>query len=244
MTRFGRPIVGKIRTRFEMPRATGGCQVSHSAGRQIFNAAYRFYWYIEYFLRPRERGSVSSLRNAIEFSCCRFRDRRALSRCRATVLQTASCISSSRNGRVRCSEHRETESGRFNPPNIRQRTIPRDVKKFWDNCSPVFSGGGGAERGHEGLVKIDVVYVMSKINARPLRPGQQWPIFVVTYPHRLPSFGLSPREAIILNSGPAASHGMSWRPPVPSLFRFCLKGKRDMTRRNDGDGGRNVVQST
>jgi len=55
MTRFGRPIVGKIRTRFEMPRATGGCQVSHSAGRQIFDVAYRFYWYIEYFLRSRER---------------------------------------------------------------------------------------------------------------------------------------------------------------------------------------------
>lgn len=72
MTRFGRPIVGKIRTRFEMPRATGGCQVSHSAGRQIFDAAYRFYWYIEYFLRPRERASVSSLYSAIDFSCARF----------------------------------------------------------------------------------------------------------------------------------------------------------------------------
>lgn len=68
MMRFGRPIVGKIRTRFEMPRATGGCQVSHSAGRQIFDAAYRFYWYIEYFLRARER-VAAPLYNAIEFSC-------------------------------------------------------------------------------------------------------------------------------------------------------------------------------
>jgi len=55
MTRSGRPVVGKIRTRVSKCRATGGCQVSHSAGRQIFGPAYRFYWYIEHFLRPRAR---------------------------------------------------------------------------------------------------------------------------------------------------------------------------------------------
>lgn len=84
----------------------------------------------------------------------------------------------------------------------------------------------GIKRGHEGIVKIDVVYVMSKINARPLRPDQQWPIFVVTYPHRPPSFGLSPREAIILNSGPAASHGMSWRSPFPPPLPVLSKRKK------------------
>jgi len=41
-----------------------------------------------------------------------------------------------------------------------------------------------------------------------------------------------------LNSGPAASHGMSWHP------RSSKREKKDVTCRNDGDGRRNVVQST
>lgn len=97
-------------------------------------------------------------------------------------------------------------------------------KNFGGNRSPEFSEfSEDRKAAHKGIVKIDVVYVMSKINARPLRPGQQWPIFVVTYPHRPPSSGLSPREAIILNSGPAASHGMS-RHPLPLLSKKRKKG--------------------
>lgn len=199
-----------------MPRATGGCQVSHSAGRQIFDAAYRFYWYIEYFLRPRERASMSSLYTAIDFSCA----------CFATVTLLVSCgqscesfINNILSRRVlRTDAYRITSSKSWE---TRYEWYWEMSKNFRDNYSLE------DQKRVVGIVKIDGAYVTLKINSRLLRTGQQWPIFIVTWPHRS-SCGLSPRKAIILNSGPAVSHGMSWRLP-PSLSK--KKKRRDMLKR-------------